>query len=67
MWSGRGLIQRIAITEPANPAYGVQTLLEGCEAAIRAAAVSVATVIRAPRIVLGLGTISNADDTDANS
>jgi hypothetical protein len=67
MWAGRGLVQVIALTESADPAHGVQTLLKGCETAIRAAAVPVATVVCAPRIVLGLGAISNADDTDANS
>jgi hypothetical protein len=61
------LVQVIALTEPANPAHGVQTLLKGCEAAIRAAAVTVASVVCTPRIVLGLSAISDADDSDANS
>jgi hypothetical protein len=66
MWAGRRLVkvQVIALTEPADPAHGVQTLLKGCEAAICPAE---APIIRAPRIVLGLGTISESDDTDANS
>jgi hypothetical protein len=67
MWSGRWLVQVIALTKSADPAHGVQALLKGCEAAIRAAAVPVATVVCAPGIILRLGTISNADDADAHS
>jgi hypothetical protein len=65
MWSGRGLVQVIALTETANPAHGIQTLLKCCEPTI--CATELATVICAPRIVLGLGKICEADDTDANS
>ena len=61
------LVQVIALTEPADTAHGLQTLLKGCEAAIRTAAVPVATVVSAPRIVLRFGAIFDADDTDANS
>jgi hypothetical protein len=67
MWSGRWLVQVIALTESADPAHGVQTLLKGREAAIRAATVTIATVVCAPRVVLRFGAISNADDANANS
>ena len=67
MWSWRWLVLRIAVAEPANPAHGVETLLKGCETAVRAAAVSAVAVVRAPRIILGFGAISRSDDTDANS
>jgi hypothetical protein len=66
MWSGRGLIQRVAFAKATNPTDVFQTLLKCCEPA-NPTALTAFTVLRAPRIVLGLGTISNAEDTDANS
>jgi len=66
MWSRRRLIQVVELAKPADPAHGVQTLLKGCEAAIRAAAVRVSTVVCAPWIVLSFGATSNADDANTN-
>jgi len=66
MRSGRGNILRIRLAVAAKPARGVHALLKCCEAAIRAAIVE-AAVNCTPRIVLGLGGCSNADDTDTNS
>jgi len=56
---------RIRLAVAAKSARGVHALLKCCEAAIRAAARI--AVIRAPRIVLGFGACSNADDRDTNS
>jgi hypothetical protein len=67
MGFGWRLVQVVALTEAADPAHGIQTLLKGCEAAIRAAAVPVATVVCAPWIVLRFGVISNPDNAEANS
>ena len=57
---------RISIAKATDPAHGVHALLKRCEPTIRTAAVVPATVIGTPRIVLGLGAISNADESDAN-
>jgi hypothetical protein len=56
---------RIWLAITAEPARGVHALLECHKPAIRAAAA--AAVVRTPRIVLGFGACSNADDTDANA
>jgi hypothetical protein len=55
---------RIRFAKAADPAHVFQTLLKCCEPAIPTASTAF-TVLRAPRIVLSRGTISNADDTDA--
>jgi hypothetical protein len=67
MRSERGLILRIEVAKASEPARGGHALIKGCETAIRAAAGRSLAVDRAPRIVLCLGTISKADDTEANS
>lgn len=67
MRSGRGLILRIEVAKASEPARGGHALFKGCETAIRAAADRSTAVNRAPRIVLSLGMISKADDTEANS
>jgi hypothetical protein len=51
--------------EPADPAHGGLTLLKCCEPAILAT--EVGTVNQAPGVVLGLSSISETDDADANS
>jgi hypothetical protein len=66
MRPGWRLVLRIWLTKAAEPARGIHALLKCCKAAICAAARPTA-VNRAPRIVLGFGVISNADDADANS
>jgi len=65
MRPGWRLVLRIWLAITAEPARGVHALLECHKPAIRAAAA--AAVVRTPRIVLGFGACSNADDTDANS
>jgi hypothetical protein len=60
MRPGRGLVLVIDLTEPSDPAHGVQTLLKGCEAAV--CSIEFAIVVRAPRIVLGFGACFNADE-----
>ena len=50
--------------EPANPTHGIHALLECREPAIDAT--KTGTVMRAPGIVLGLGVLAHADETDAN-
>jgi len=67
MRSGRGNILRIKVAKASHPSRGFHALFKGYETAIRAAADCSTAVNRAPRIVLGLGACSNADDTDANS
>jgi hypothetical protein len=67
MRSGWRHILRIWLAKAAKPPRSGHALLKGYEAAIGAAASSSLAVNRAPRIVLGLGTCSSADDTDANS
>jgi hypothetical protein len=57
---------RIWLAEAAEPPGGIHALFKGYETAIRAAA-RLTAVKRAPRIVLGFGACSNADETDANS
>src|SRR5215469_17377756 len=66
MRSRRGHVLCIRLAVAAEPSRGFHALLKCCETAICAAAVKV-TVISAPRIVLGLGACSNADDADTNS
>src|SRR5262249_41367748 len=66
MRSGRRNILCIRLAVAAKSARGVHALLKCCEATIRAAIIETA-VNCAPRIVLGLGACSDADDTDANS
>ena len=51
----RWLVLRISIAEPTDPTYRVQTLLKGCEAAIRPAAAHAASIIGAPWIILSFG------------
>ena len=55
---------RVRLAVAAKSARGIHALFKAYETAIRAA---LATVVRTPRIVLGLGACSNADDADANS
>jgi hypothetical protein len=50
--------------EPANSADIGQALLKVREPAIHP---TVAAILRAPWIILGFGTISNADNAEANS
>ena len=64
MRPGRGNILRVRLAVAAKSARGIHALFKAYETAIRAA---LATVVRTPRIVLGLGACSNADDADANS
>jgi hypothetical protein len=66
MRSRRGLVLRIRFAKAADPAHVFQTLLKCCEPTIPTASTAF-TILRTPRIVLGLGAISNADHTDANS
>ena len=61
----RGLISIILHAKAADPAHGVLTLLKCCEPAILAT--KVGTVNQAPGVVLGLSSISETDDADANS
>jgi hypothetical protein len=51
--------------EPANSADIGQALLKSREPAIHA--IAAGAILRTPGIILGLGTCSNADDTDENS
>src|SRR5215469_16070562 len=67
MWSGRRNILCIRLAVAAKSARGGHALFKAYETAIRSAAGRSLAVKRAPRIVLGFGTCSNADDTDANS
>ena len=55
---------RISLAIAAETPGRLHALFKAYETAIRAA---LATVVRTPRIVLGLGACSNADDADANS
>jgi len=55
---------RISLAIAAETPGRLHALFKGYETAIRAA---LATVVRAPRIILCLGACSNADDADANS
>src|SRR6516162_8951063 len=66
MRSGWRHILRISLAIAAETPGRLHALFKGYETAIRAAATP-ATVVRTPRIVLGLGACSNADDADANS
>jgi hypothetical protein len=59
------LVLRVSLAEAANPTHVGQALLKGREPTILAA--KPVSVNRAPRIVLGHGAISNADDANANS
>jgi hypothetical protein len=63
MWSGWGLVLRILIAEAARSSDRIHALLETDEAAIRGAAVS---VLRAPRIILCLGTLAYCNSSDEN-
>jgi hypothetical protein len=65
MRSRWGLVLRIRLAITAEPAGGGHALLKGREAAICPAVHSI-VVIGAPRIILGLGAISNSDARDAN-
>src|SRR5262249_432644 len=67
MWSGRRNILCIRLAVAAKSARGGHALFKAYETAIRSAAGRSLAVKCAPRIVLGFGTCSNADDTDANS
>jgi hypothetical protein len=60
-------VLRIPIAKASEPKRGGHALFKAYETAIRASADSPAAVNRAPRIVLGFGACSNADDRDANS
>src|SRR6516164_1578877 len=64
MRSGWRHILRISLAIAAETPGRLHALFKAYETAIRAA---LATVVRTPRIVLGLGACSNADDADANS
>jgi len=66
MRSGWRLVLCIDVAKAAEPASGGHALFKAYETAIRAAAF-LAAIIRAPRIVLGFGACSNANDIDANS
>ena len=55
---------RISLAIAAETTGRLHALFKAYETAIRAA---LATVVRAPRIILCLGACSNADDADANS
>jgi hypothetical protein len=63
MWSRRRLVLRIRLAKAAKPPRCIHALTKGHESAVRTA--SSATVNRAPRIILGLGAISNADENSA--
>src|SRR5438105_8349731 len=62
----RGLILCVTIAKTAYPAHRVQALSKRCEPAIRASG-AVGAVVRTPRIVLGLRTLSGAHEAYANS
>jgi hypothetical protein len=66
MWPGWRLVLRIRLAKASYSAHCVQALLERRKPAIRAAVMS-AIVIGAPRIVLGLSTLSNAHNSDADT
>jgi hypothetical protein len=53
--------------EAANSGDSCHALREANKAAIHCAAETPAGILRAPRIVLSLGTISNSDDTYEHS
>src|SRR4029077_14890829 len=59
VWARRRCVLRVSIAKTAYPAHRIQALSKRCEPAIRAAG-AVGAVVRAPRIVLGLGTLSGA-------
>src|SRR5215469_2620167 len=61
----RRYVLRIRLAKAAESPCGIHALFKAYEPAIRTPA-SLATVNRAPRIVLGLGAISSADETDSN-
>ena len=61
----RRYVLRIRLAKAAESPCGIHTLFRAYEPAIRTPA-SLATVNRAPWIVLGLGAVSSADETDSN-
>ena len=67
MRSGWRHVLRILVAKASEPERGGHALFKAYETTICASADSPAAVNRAPRIVLGFGACSNADDTDANS
>jgi hypothetical protein len=66
MWPERGYVLSIWLAQAAEPARGFHALFKCCEATVCTPA-HPAAVNRAPRIVLGLSAIFNADEKDANS
>jgi hypothetical protein len=66
MWPRWRLILGVRFAKAADPAHVFQTLLKCCKPAVPTASTAL-TVLRAPRIVLGLGGFFNPDDTGAYS
>jgi len=67
MWSGWGLVSIVLHAEPANSADSGKALLKADKTAIHRASHVAATVLRAPRIILGFCGSDQPDGCCENS